>query len=176
MRCSTACPAQHVQPAVRALACLCAGHMLPAAASVHLCPTSSPHSHHSNHPNPGLHPPSPGQVQVVQPVLLRGAAQQAAAVEPGHVGLLPQLWGARHAGLGQELPAGVGGQHGGLPREGGGGGWAGGRSGCGGDCKHAMSCGRERSPGEQGAVQRLRLLCSRRLGLECVVNWGADVG
>lgn len=122
MRCSTACPAQHVQPAVRALACLCAGHMLPAAASVHLCPTSSPHSHHSNHPNPGLHPPSPGQVQVVQPVLLRGAAQQAAAVEPGHVGLLPQLWGARHAGLGQELPAGVGGQHGGLPREGGGGG------------------------------------------------------
>jgi hypothetical protein len=59
------------------------------------------------------------QVQGVQPVVLRGAAQQAAALEPGHGRLLPQLWRARDAGLRQELPAGVGGQHGGQAGGGG---------------------------------------------------------
>ena len=54
------------------------------------------------------------QVPLLQPVLLRGAAQQAAPLDPGGGGLLPQLWGARHPGLCQELPARVGGQHGGC--------------------------------------------------------------
>lgn len=71
------------------------------------CPSAAYLSPHLN--SLPLHP----QVQVVQPVLLRGAAQQAAALERGHRRLLPQLCGARHPGLCKKLPAGVGGQHGG---------------------------------------------------------------
>jgi hypothetical protein len=64
---------------------------------------------------PAARPPGPPcllQVQAVRAARLRGPAQQGTALERGSAGLLPQLWRARDAPLGQKLPAGIGRQRG----------------------------------------------------------------
>ena len=54
------------------------------------------------------------QVHITRSVVLHGAAQQAAPLEPVPGRLLPQLWWTRDARVCEELSAGVGGRHGGC--------------------------------------------------------------